>query len=82
MRVTRPLKHGVIAFFEGGNVLALNRKGELRWQRDLVADYGPIRARHGLGSSLEQNDEHVFVWIICSLALMFINTVEDPYANK
>lgn len=62
--------NGVIALFEGGNVVALGKAGELLWQRDLVADYGPIKARHGLGSSLEQNDEHVFVWI---------ERAEDPY---
>lgn len=61
---------GVIALFEGGNVVALNGEGEVRWQRDLVADYGQIKARHGLGSSLEQNDQHVFVWI---------EREEDPY---
>ncbi len=54
---------GVIALFEGGNVVALTTEGEVRWQRDLVADYGPIESRHGLSSSLEQNADSVFVWI-------------------
>ena len=54
---------GVIAFFEGGNVVALDDSGKLRWQRDLVADYGPIKARHGLGASVEQSDSSVFVWV-------------------
>ncbi len=54
---------GVIALFEGGNVLALTRDGKLRWELDLVADYGAIEARHGLGASLEQNDRLAFVWI-------------------
>jgi len=56
-------KSGVVALFEGGNLIALSRDGEVRWQRDLVKDYGAIKARHGLGSSLEQDDQHVFVWI-------------------
>lgn len=55
--------HGVIALFEGGNVIALDKDGKERWQRDLVADYGPITARHGLGASLEQNATCVFAWI-------------------
>jgi len=55
--------HGIIAFFEGGNVIALKHDGSTRWQRDLVQDYGPVAARHGLASSLEQNDHHVFVWV-------------------
>lgn len=54
---------GVIALFEGGNILALSMDGKKRWERDLVADYGSLESRHGLSSSLEQNDEHVFVWI-------------------
>lgn len=56
-------KQGVIAFFEGGNLIALTHEGKTRWQRDLVKDYGKIESRHGLASSLEQNDEHVFVWV-------------------
>jgi len=54
---------GVIALFEGGNILSLSAEGKVRWQRDLVAEYGPIKSRHGLAASLEQNDELVFVWI-------------------
>lgn len=54
---------GVIAFFEGGNLIALDRDGKVRWERDLVADYGPITARHGLAGSLEQNEDRVFVHV-------------------
>ena len=62
--------NGVIAFFEGGNVVALTKEGKVRWERDLVADYGAIQARHGLGSSLEQDQQQVFVWI---------ERQQDPY---
>lgn len=55
--------NGVIAFFEGGNLGAWQHDGTARWQRDLVQDYGPITARHGLASSLEQDDAHVYVWV-------------------
>ncbi len=54
---------GVIALFEGGNLLALTHAGEKRWEKDLVAEFGPIHSRHGLGSSLIQTDENVVVWI-------------------
>lgn len=54
---------GIVALFEGGNVLARTHSGEKRWERDLVADYGPIESRHGLGSSLIQTDTHVVIWI-------------------
>lgn len=61
---------GVIAFFEGGNVVALDAIGNVRWQRDLIADVGPIEARHGLASSLEQNDHTIFIWV---------ERLSDPY---
>ncbi len=54
---------GVIAFFEGGNLVALDHQGQLRWTRDLVAEFGAIASRHGLGSSLEQDETHVYVWV-------------------
>ncbi len=56
-------KDGVIAFFEGGNVMALSREGKPRWSRNLTEDEGAVSARHGLAASLEQNDKHVFVWV-------------------
>ncbi len=41
----------VYTFFESGNVLALDHQGQPLWSRDLVADYGPFKCNHGLGSS-------------------------------
>jgi outer membrane protein assembly factor BamB len=61
---------GVVAFFEGGNLIAWGHDGSERWKRDLVKDYGTISARHGLASSLEQDAESVYVWVERS---------EDPY---
>jgi outer membrane protein assembly factor BamB len=61
---------GFVAFFEGGTLIALSPTGETLWQKDLVAQYGKIEARHGLASSLEQNDKLAFVWVERS---------EDPY---
>jgi len=55
--------NGVITFFEGGNLVALKHDGVPRWERDLVKVHGKISARHGLASSLEHNDKHVFVWV-------------------
>ncbi|MCO6456497.1 MAG: PQQ-binding-like beta-propeller repeat protein [Pirellulaceae bacterium] len=54
---------GLYVLFEGGNLLSLTHDGQLRWQRDLVKEYGPIDSRHGLAASLEQDDKQVFVWI-------------------
>ncbi len=55
-------KH-IYAFFEGGLVAAVTHSGEAVWQRNLVDEYGPISARHGLASSVEQNADRLFVWI-------------------
>lgn len=54
--------NGLIAFFEGGNLVALSHEGDVRWQRDLKKETGELKARHGLAASLEQNSDHVFVW--------------------
>lgn len=56
-------QHGVIAFFEGGNLIAFTAAGDKRWELDLVKKYGAVKARHGLASSLEQDAKHVFVWV-------------------
>lgn len=61
---------GYIVFFEGGLLVAIGRSGELRWKKDLVAEHGAISARHGLAASLEQNKDHVFVWV---------ERMENPY---
>lgn len=61
---------GVVCFFEGGNVVALTHAGEVRWQRNLVTDYGEIAARHGLSASLEQDGDAVYVWV---------ERTEEPY---
>jgi len=54
---------GLVALFEGGNLVALSHAGEVRWQRNLVEELGPIESRHGLAASLEQDQERAFAWI-------------------
>lgn len=61
---------GCIAYFEGGIVAAVNHDGELRWQRNLVSDFGKGDTRHGFAASLEHDDTRVYVWVERS---------EDPY---
>ncbi len=43
---------GIIAFFESGDLIALDPAGQLRWQRDLVAENAAFVGGHGVGSSL------------------------------
>ncbi len=53
---------GLVVFFEGGNVCALDHQGKVRWKRDLKEEFGPFKARHGLAASLEQNESNIFLW--------------------
>ncbi len=62
--------NAVYVLNEGGVLASMDHEGNIRWQRNLVADYGAIKARHGLASSLEQDAKHLFVWI---------ERGEDPY---
>lgn len=54
---------GIICFFEGGNVVALTHDGKVRWERNLVAEYGPITSRHGLSASVEQDADSAYIWV-------------------
>lgn len=53
--------NGVFAFFESGNLVALTPLGEIRWERDLIRDYGKYQGRFGLGGSLAQTEDKVIV---------------------
>lgn len=54
---------GVIALYESGDLIALDHDGKVRWERSLIKDYGKIQNHHGLGSSLAQTAETVFVLV-------------------
>ena len=43
---------GVYAFFETGNLVALDHRGQLRWERRLTEEFGEFGGRHGIASSL------------------------------
>ncbi|MEO1525756.1 MAG: PQQ-binding-like beta-propeller repeat protein [Planctomycetota bacterium] len=61
---------GFVTFFEGGIAVAIGVDGSKQWEKDLVAQYGKIEARHGLAASLETDGERVFVWV---------ERMEEPY---
>jgi len=63
-------QHGLVCYFEGGNLVALKHEGELRWERNLVEEYGDVGARHGLAASIEQDETSAYIWIERS---------KDPY---
>ena len=52
---------GVYAFFETGDLIAYRHDGKPMWQFDLTKDLGKFEARHGLGSSLAQSDDLLFL---------------------
>jgi outer membrane protein assembly factor BamB len=52
---------GVYAFFEGGNVLAVDHAGKVKWEHSLVKEYGEYQNHHGLGSSPAQSDTALFI---------------------
>lgn len=51
----------VYAFFESGDIVALNHAGETAWTRSLTKEYGDFQGNHGLGSSLAQTDTAIIV---------------------
>lgn len=53
----------VYAFFETGNVIALNHDGEKVWERSLVDDYGAFESTIGLASSPLQFDNKLILLI-------------------
>jgi outer membrane protein assembly factor BamB len=55
--------HSLYLLFESGDVIALDHHGNLRWQRSLIADFGPIKGNHGLGSSPAHDDHRLFLLI-------------------
>lgn len=55
--------NGVIAFFEGGILIAYSPDGKERWKRNLVADFGETRVKFGLSSSIAQTESSAFIWV-------------------
>ena len=51
------------AFFESGDLFALNHQGEIHWHRSLTTDYGAFVGNHGIGSSIAQTDAAVILLI-------------------
>ncbi|MEZ6129786.1 MAG: PQQ-binding-like beta-propeller repeat protein [Planctomycetaceae bacterium] len=52
-------QQAVYAFFESGDLVAVDLSGKSLWHRDLTADYGEFQNNHGLGSSPAQTADLV-----------------------
>jgi outer membrane protein assembly factor BamB len=53
----------VVAFFESGDLVALDHQGKELWKRALSKEYGAFKNNHGLASSPAQSDDTVFVLV-------------------
>ncbi|MGD9724756.1 MAG: PQQ-binding-like beta-propeller repeat protein, partial [Pirellulales bacterium] len=54
---------GVYAFFESGDLIALDHAGKSRWTRSLVKDYGEFQGNHGIGTSVVQTSDAIILLI-------------------
>ena len=54
---------GVYVFFETGDLFGFDHNGKLRWQRQLLKEYGAVKGPHGLGSSLAASKDELFLLI-------------------
>lgn len=54
---------GLYVFYESGDLFAFQHDGKLQWQRKLAAEYGSDKTNHGLGSSLAQTSQAIFVLV-------------------
>lgn len=53
----------LVAFFESGDLIALDHAGKELWKRSLTKEYGNFLGNHGVGSSLAQTEKHIIVLI-------------------
>ncbi|MEO0416565.1 MAG: PQQ-binding-like beta-propeller repeat protein, partial [Verrucomicrobiota bacterium] len=53
----------VYAFYESGDLFAVDHEGELIWKRHLVEEYGEFKGGHGIGSSVVLTEKAVVILI-------------------
>ena len=53
----------IIAFFETGNLVAVNHAGEVLWERSLTDEYGPFESTIGLAASPIQHEDSVILLV-------------------
>lgn len=75
---------GVYAYFESGDVVALDLDGKVRWTRSLTADYGEPTNRFGLAASPVQTDDHIAIMVDdpASAYLVSLNKADGGVAWK
>lgn len=53
----------VYAFYESGDLIAVDHAGEEVWKRSFTGDYGDFTGNHGIGSSIAQSKDAIFVLV-------------------
>ena len=53
----------VIAFFESGDIVAINHQGEEVWKTSITEKYGKFKNKFGLSGSPIQNQDHFFLLV-------------------
>ena len=53
----------IYAFFESGDLIALDHGGEARWKRSLTTEYGEFSGSHGIGASLVNTPKGIVVLV-------------------
>jgi outer membrane protein assembly factor BamB len=53
----------LIAFFESGDLIALDHDGKKLWSRSLSKEYGAFSESHGIASSVAQTDNSIILLI-------------------
>ncbi|HEY5313222.1 MAG TPA: PQQ-binding-like beta-propeller repeat protein [Pirellulales bacterium] len=53
----------VYAFFESGDLIALDHRGSQQWTRHLAREFGELRGNHGIGASLACSRDAIFVLV-------------------
>lgn len=53
----------VYAWFESGDLISLNHEGEKQWHRNIGKEYGLPKGNHGLGGSLVQDQDSLYVLV-------------------
>jgi outer membrane protein assembly factor BamB len=53
----------VYAFFESGDIFALDHQGEKMWHRSLTKEYGVFKGNHGISSSIAQTNDAIILLI-------------------
>ena len=56
-------KDRIVAFFESGDIVAIDHKGAVLWKSNIADKFGKFKNKFGLSGSLTQNQKNVFILV-------------------